>query len=532
MGITVKEALKIGGLRTAKVLAGHGGIDREIKSVTVMEVPDIVQWLKGNELILTSGFAVSKNEEDRIRLIQDLAKKGIAGLVVKAKRFLDTIPPEMLETANEYALPIIEMEQQIPYLEVINPIMTEIINRETARLLQFEMIHRKLSEVIFSGGGLYESLYVLAGVFNNPVAVVDRKLKVLGESPENWLNSALLRDIIQKTTNPLEIVIPREALPYYVFPLILEGVVEGYLIVGQENNPIERNALLSVESSLPLLAVDLLRRKAVDQVEKSFRNDFIEDLLLGHIKTESVAQRRAHFLGLPEKGSFLILVLHCSPKIEPNQAENFRYRYYEELQLNLKPLGYSVVAMTDSRNLVVLLNLPQTESQNVFNLLPKFHQELKVKSSCPLSLGVGDVFHALTDARKSFLEASEALEFGRKVWGEGSCTLFSEIGVYRLLCSFPSHEELKKFIPRGLNDLVDYDRAHKTDLVKTLECYLRNGGNAKKTASELFIHYKTLQYRLERISEIACTDLEAGERRLDLHLGLKILDLLAKQGSC
>lgn len=41
MGIKVKDALKIGGLKEARVLSGHGGLNNKIEHVDVIEMPDI-----------------------------------------------------------------------------------------------------------------------------------------------------------------------------------------------------------------------------------------------------------------------------------------------------------------------------------------------------------------------------------------------------------------------------------------------------------------------------------------------------------
>lgn len=43
--MNVKDALQLGDLQKAKILAGDKGLDRVIKAAEVMEVPDINEWL-------------------------------------------------------------------------------------------------------------------------------------------------------------------------------------------------------------------------------------------------------------------------------------------------------------------------------------------------------------------------------------------------------------------------------------------------------------------------------------------------------
>lgn len=68
MGVTIREAMQVGGLLRCKVVAGESALDKEIQYITVMEVPDVIQWLKGNELLLTSLYAI----KDDLQAIQNL----------------------------------------------------------------------------------------------------------------------------------------------------------------------------------------------------------------------------------------------------------------------------------------------------------------------------------------------------------------------------------------------------------------------------------------------------------------------------
>ena len=62
MSITVADCLKLPALRDATLVAGAGGINRPVSSVTVMEYPDIPalndDLVVGNELILSGLIAI------------------------------------------------------------------------------------------------------------------------------------------------------------------------------------------------------------------------------------------------------------------------------------------------------------------------------------------------------------------------------------------------------------------------------------------------------------------------------------------
>jgi DNA-binding PucR family transcriptional regulator len=62
-------------------------------------------------------------------------------------------------------------------------------------------------------------------------------------------------------------------------------------------------------------------------------------------------------------------------------------------------------------------------------------------------------------------------------------------------------------------------------LAQTLETYLDLAGNAHATAERLRLHRTTLYYRLQRVEQLAGTNLKDGNERLTLHLALKLAQL-------
>jgi DNA-binding PucR family transcriptional regulator len=60
-----------------------------------------------------------------------------------------------------------------------------------------------------------------------------------------------------------------------------------------------------------------------------------------------------------------------------------------------------------------------------------------------------------------------------------------------------------------------------------VETYLDLAGNAHATAERLQLHRTTLYYRLQRVEQLAGTNLKDGNERLCLHLALKMAHLAA-----
>jgi purine catabolism regulator len=65
--------------------------------------------------------------------------------------------------------------------------------------------------------------------------------------------------------------------------------------------------------------------------------------------------------------------------------------------------------------------------------------------------------------------------------------------------------------------------------VKTLQSYFENNGNLKKISKQLFTHYNTILYRIQRIEEICHVNLQDAHQRLNLEIALKIMYIIDKK---
>ncbi|MGW6400515.1 PucR family transcriptional regulator [Streptomyces sp. NPDC055134] len=91
---------------------------------------------------------------------------------------------------------------------------------------------------------------------------------------------------------------------------------------------------------------------------------------------------------------------------------------------------------------------------------------------------------------------------------------WAAIGPYRLLTALP---------PDTAHDpvLAPLLLPANRQLARTTEVFLDCAGQAGRTAAELGIHRQTLYYRLSRVEQLTGLDLDDGEDRLLLHMGLK-----------
>ncbi|MGN1101979.1 MAG: PucR family transcriptional regulator [Huintestinicola sp.] len=143
--------------------------------------------------------------------------------------------------------------------------------------------------------------------------------------------------------------------------------------------------------------------------------------------------------------------------------------------------------------------------------------------------GIGRATVGVENIRRSYSEARQALSLSEDDIEPVRIVLFSEMGIIRLLTSASSRGEIKDYCYLTLMPLIDSDRHHNTEYIKTLDTYLRCNCNLVKTAETMFIHRNTIVYRIEKIRsllEIDFSDMTAKSEcmnalRLMKHFGFQ-----------
>src|SRR3989337_503979 len=131
MLVTISEILKCETLARAEVLAGSDGLKREATSVTVGEVPDIANWLRGGEVVLSTFFATSSSSQERIEFVSRIIEHKASALLAKPKRFVGEVDPEIVSLADKKNFPLIEVPTEVRWTEIIKEIYERIISLET-----------------------------------------------------------------------------------------------------------------------------------------------------------------------------------------------------------------------------------------------------------------------------------------------------------------------------------------------------------------------------------------------------------------
>ena len=144
----------------------------------------------------------------------------------------------------------------------------------------------------------------------------------------------------------------------------------------------------------------------------------------------------------------------------------------------------------------------------VSDLLGKIHPPKQV------SVGVGQYYPELGGLRKSYQEATLALDVGTKVWGVGRVYHIKQVGMFTALTNV-SQERKAELAHQILHPLL-----RDQQLYKTVRTFLASGLSLTEAANALHIHRNTLIYRLDKTKKLVNLDPRVFDDALQIKLGL------------
>ena len=551
MAIYVKDLLMEEEMNGARLISGEEGLDNEIKGVTIIEAPDIVKWINGGEVLLTGLYAFrSCSMEDFKNYIDELVKKKISALILKRGKPVEGAEDKveyLIQFSRKRTIPILEMPFEISFRDVMSRLMERLFNEEVTRLKYFKTTHDNFSALVLGsesiGVAIDQILDVLAKLIRNPVAAFNRQLDCIGASegaersleiqkdaqsyePGVYSNYEYLRQQIENRQQ-------------YIVKVKLNLRERLYLVITEEEDSFDVMDAIATESAIWALQFELVRQYSVTELEKKFQNDIMHNILNGKIDSISELQKNTSLLGVPINGSFRVIVFGL--KGEDRDKRDFKSKISDTHLLSdaIACQMTNVKIYNDLDRIVVVkeVNKEQTQEeyrQEIREIVDKVQayvsrqdKELQVKA------GVGKVVEGVINLPDSFKEANEAFTFVDIAGeisedGNSQVTLFSDLGIFKLLCQLDNPELLLEYVPEGLQKLYNYKKPQRDDLLITLKTYLDRNLNLSKTAQDLFVHYKTASYRIEKIAKITGVDFDNANEVLAFRIGLVVYKMIEK----
>jgi len=282
-------------------------------------------------------------------------------------------------------------------------------------------------------------------------------------------------------------------------------------------------------------ATALERRRLLDLLtHKNLVRSFFDLLLSSPEDSAEELHLHASFLGLDLQHSHCVALLEiraeAAAKDGPPQLAPLE-QIAAHIQAQLRRDYPGSLLYQQQNILTCLLDLTANSSiPHMQNWLRDLHLQIVSDYEVYLSIGVGTPSVVLSDYRRGFAEAGQALQMGYSINTEGGVIYFNDLPLYQYMTKFSRSDGLVPHYQEMVEQLAGYDQTHRGTerLLETLESYLEYYGNKERAATQLGIHVNTLRQRLERIQEVTGIDVQSREQsssRFDMQLALRLYRL-------
>ncbi|MGH3424939.1 MAG: PucR family transcriptional regulator, partial [Nocardioidaceae bacterium] len=539
-GLPLADVLEIGSFAGVEVLAGRAGLDRVVSGLNVMEVPDVLAWVKPNELILTTGFPlVSPSQQvrtdDIVDLIRGLDHKGLAGFCIKLGRYVDELPRQVLDVAEELGFPIVRLPDGVSFDDLLKDGYARLNEFQSSVLEQIDALHAALTMIVLEGGDLDQIAAEVSRVLSVGIAITSTDgrewASALTDDQRMTLNEADLVDetgrlrVERARIGPVAVADGELRLLY----VAASGTELARLVVLSDERPLLPSDVYALERAATVAALLITRQQAVNAVEGKYRGDFLRDVFQSRAGSAQYVGEHASGLGWGLDRPMVVVVAQLDPP-EPGESpasgrtrRGWQDRFASAWRQVVEGRDRSIPVADFSAEVVALLPVGDDPVAVVRSTLAAVRGD-QGGGRRSFSAGISRLVTSIDGLPEGYAHARKAVEVGRRMKGRGSTTFFDDLGVRRLLSLIEDADELNAFAREVLGELAE-DTSTAADLRATLQVLLDTNLNVAEAARLQHFHYNTMRYRVSKLEGLLGPFSSDPNVRLDVAVALQILHM-------
>ena len=529
MGITVRELMKEHYFSGFQVVAGHGGTDHPVSSMAILDAPDGLDWVQGNELVLCSGYVFAAIPDLFDRLTSQGKMDRIAALGIKM-RFLGSVPDPVRDYFDEKGIPLILVPENCSWPESIFQFNMLVFNNA---LKMFDIHEGEISSAgssPYDEGKIARILSRIEYFTKRPAMLYDR---VTGEEHysssrfrrRSWFSGPeeFLDDRYRLASETLSVSgymyicgadsAQGEPSRWLVSPIDIDHRTDAFLVVMEGPEPVTVVDRMTLRVGQSLLRTLYERKKfSVLLQDMHFEN-------LAHSCIESSGYAGKKLLALAKEYGISLYSRYQMVYMEnpdgPAAPEDF-----QPVRNLLLPVGGRQV-FSGEKSCLFLIPFhedPQRQEgiRKLVDRLPDIltgtpglqHYHLGICLQPESLLNTGD---NLSRCRRS-VTIGRRLDSGKRVHH------YSDLGPFAWI---DIHEDTMSDLVRQLRSALPEDA---DTLLHTLKVYLGCRMNYSLTAQELYLHINTVRKRIETVRDAISYNLDDPLERLKLELLLTLLE--------
>jgi len=540
--ITVKDVWRGALPVDTDLLGGGAGLERRVEWATALRTrPPAFESVKGGEMafVPTKSIRLLDERLDLTQVMQSFADKGGVAVAV-----VGDVPASSIALADALLMPLLRLPVATHVGDVQQSVVRYILEQRTLLHERQQELHTQLTELALAGAGMPAIVDRLAEITGRAVAWQDLDGTVRHASPgaradavlqaleadsaavRRWAESV---SVLASDPPVHEMKLGGSGLARLISPVPVRDGIGGLISVIAHETELDQVARLAVARAASACAIELDRERAVRRARDELEGEFVESLLAGTYSSEEAMRERAERLGFDLDRTTAVMVVRIEGTADNGRA---RHQLLRGGHGWIQRRATGALCTVRSGALAAVVPLPSDADTPT---LQRLAADLRLECAGSVgteqvSVGVGRPKPGITGVRASYREADQALTMGTRLFGGGRVVGFGDLGLYRLLYALQGHPELREFFDDQVRPLLDYDRRTGAGLMRTLDAFFRCHGSPTEMAALLHLHRNTVLYRLRRIEEIGRLRLDDPETRLNLHLCLRVREVLLASG--
>ncbi|SFG31535.1 transcriptional regulator, PucR family [Sporolactobacillus nakayamae] len=523
-----------------KWIAGEKGGEREIRNINMMDAPDIIDYLKPNDWLVTSGYHLQNRSDFFLELVEKMAMKGCAALGIKTDRFMNGIPNEVIELADRINFPLIYIPNRIPLVDIVNQTLTSILHARTEELQLAIDTHQQFSNHIMSGEGVARLLQDLSKIIGCPAALLDTFFKPIAVSSDASEKDGadrfhILRQVGSSFAQMKEpynaFCVTKSHQAFTLFPLYTYKTKRHFLIIEGFVPQEERIMVLTIEQAANVLAFELMKDEALKQSERKIRDAYLSKLVTGEFTSKDGIINRAREFGMSNEQKMIVVVGKLDLDDSRTSFTKFRMKTNEVSEFiegemeNLPFNGYFFVKDSFCICLFVVGEGWVDGPRRLLPYLSRVQKRVEQFFSETISFGFSNLCVDLSDLSRAYQSAVDALQSGLRSGRRKFIQIYHSKGFSDLLRMVPL-DDLNKLYRETFQGLAFPEREEDKELFHTLIVFFESNCQISETAKKLFIHRNTVIYRIDKCEQLLGTDLKDPETGFLIRFAFRLKSLL------
>jgi purine catabolism regulator len=317
--LTVASLLADLGLR-AEVEADDD--EQQIRWVHISELEDPTPFLSGGELLLSTGINLSSPSQQR-KLIELLAGRGAAGLGFGTGFDHAELPEALIEAARERGLPLFEVPYEMPFIAITEKAFTRLVNEQFSVLEQGIEVHARLEGLVLAERGLGDVMGAIAEAVDGAVLLLDDRGREITRHPqERGLSqdaaASIRAEVAERSAAGRQASFIAEQGPLagraVAVPVPIGGTGSRghWLVAARRTGQVGDLEQLIVRQAAMVVALELMRERAVRETERRLAGDVLAEALGGNLGADEIRGRLVPF-GIGGKVAVLLFDLDGTP---------------------------------------------------------------------------------------------------------------------------------------------------------------------------------------------------------------------------